>query len=238
MAADLKIKTAAAKAPLQMLPLGAFTGAARVVQYGRKKYAPGNYLRATLEDGCGERYAGAALRHLRAIQEDDGLWTRESLSRLDVESGLPEIDHAICSLMMLRSILIKQNVLAEDPGEGKDPPAAAPVGRPDWDERDWDACIAAGACSTCGGERLPSGRWSHRGTCPDWGPVDEPPEHDEIEARRARPTEIGPALCECGHQSNDHTARGRGICTVQTDDGTNYVDDCEFFRPAPAIKVA
>lgn len=122
MAEDLKIKTAAGKAPLQMLPLRAYIGPGRVTQYGRKKYAPGNYLRATLGDGCGERYAGAALRHLAAMQEDNGLWTRESLGRLDVESGLPELDHAICSLIMLRSILVKEGVLAEDPGEGKDPP--------------------------------------------------------------------------------------------------------------------
>lgn len=212
MAEDLKIKTAAAKPPLQMLPLRAYIGPTRVTQYGRKKYAPGNYLRATLEDGCGERYAGAALRHLAAMQEDNGLWSRESLGRLDVESGLPELDHAICSLIMLRSILVKEGVLAEDPGEGKDPPAVAPVQEP-----------LVRLTVSADGRPMATYRVDRDFTT-------------TLEAEPA-PSAI---LCECGHRKDDHTANSLGFCIHPAQNPTfpgELADDCMRFTPAAAIKV-
>lgn len=124
---DLKIKTAAKKPPLGIRTIAADAGAARVRAYGARKYEPGNYLLATLADGAAERYVGALLRHVGAMQEPNGLFTRASLARLDEESGLPHVDHALCSLEMLRQILTKEGVLPEDPGEGREPPKASAV---------------------------------------------------------------------------------------------------------------
>jgi Domain of unknown function (DUF5664) len=119
---DQKIKTAAGKAPLSLIPLATLQGPARVKGYGAKKYKAGNYYEANLSDGAGARYVGGALRHLAEMQLPNGLHTPESLASLDSESGLPHIDHAICGLLMLRTIMIKNNALPADPGEGNEPP--------------------------------------------------------------------------------------------------------------------
>lgn len=119
---DQKIKTAAGKPALNLVPLRALKGASRVFTYGGKKYAVGNFLKAAMEDGAGGRYIGAELRHMSDLQGLDGQFTPESLAGLDPESGLPHIDHMLCGLIMLRSIMIKDGVLAEDPGEGLEPP--------------------------------------------------------------------------------------------------------------------
>ena len=120
---DGKIAQAAKKAPLDMVPLRSLKGAARVLRYGTKKYrTQGNFLSATLGDGAGGRYHGAALRHLSECQEPSGVFSVESLAAIDDESGLPHIDHMICGLLMLRAILVKDGALPEDPGEGNEPP--------------------------------------------------------------------------------------------------------------------
>lgn len=125
MSEDQKIKQAASKVPLGLVPKRALVGAARVFGYGARKYAPGNYYSATLADGAGERYISAALRHLSEMQEPNGLHTTESLASADPESGLPHIDHLLCGLMMLRSIMVKSGALPVDPGVGLDPPTTA-----------------------------------------------------------------------------------------------------------------
>lgn len=122
MSADQKIARAAKKPPLALIPFVYLWGAARVFAYGVKKYALGNWHRATLDDGAGERYVSATTRHLAAMQNPDGTWSPESLAALDDESGLPHLDHAICSLIMLRGIMVKCGALPADPGEGKEPP--------------------------------------------------------------------------------------------------------------------
>jgi len=119
---DSKIAWADKKVPLQMIPLKALYGAARVFAYGRKKHGAGNFLRATMKDGAGERYAGADLRHLSERQNLNGIWDDKSLAARDEESGLPHIDHEIATLLMKRAILVKEGVLPLDPGEGKEPP--------------------------------------------------------------------------------------------------------------------
>lgn len=124
---DQKIKTAADKAPLGLVPARALIGPARVFQYGAKKYAAGNFYQATLDDGAGARYVSAALRHLSEMQLPNGLHTPESLATLDPESGLPHIDHVLCGLMMLRSIMVKSGALTDDPGLGKEPPTLVNV---------------------------------------------------------------------------------------------------------------
>lgn len=118
---DGKISQAAAKPDLALIPKQALVGVARVFSYGAKKYAPGNFHQANLEDGAGRRYLSAYERHAMAMQLPNGLHTYVTLAALDEESGLPHIDHAICSLLMLRSIITKCGALPVDPGPGKDP---------------------------------------------------------------------------------------------------------------------
>jgi len=119
---DAKIKSAAKKVPLNLIPLRALKGMARVFGYGVKKYKQGNFLKATMSDGAGDRYPGAKLRHLAEMQELDGSFSLERLAKRDEESDLPEIDHILAGLTMLRAIMIKDGLLPEDPGEGKEPP--------------------------------------------------------------------------------------------------------------------
>ncbi len=122
---DKKISAATGKPPLGIVPAEALVGPARVFQYGSRRYAPGNFLEADLSDGAGERYVSAALRHLMSMQEPNGLHTPESLGAIDAESGLPHLDHAICGLLMLRSIMAKADAIDIDPGEGRSQPDRA-----------------------------------------------------------------------------------------------------------------
>lgn len=125
---DQKIKQAAAKVPLNLLPLSALAGTARVFQYGAAKYAAGNFIRAQ-DDEAPNRYMGALQRHNMAMQARDGLYSWATIGALDAESGLPDIDHAIASLVMLRAVAIETGALPLDPGPGRTPPmtsAAAP----------------------------------------------------------------------------------------------------------------
>lgn len=124
-AVDSKIAFAAKKVPLFAVTLRELFGIARVKAYGGKKHGWGNYLKACLSDGAGDRYVAAGMRHLQQMQNDDGTWDAKSLSALDEESGLPHIDHLLCSFLMLRGILVKDGVLKLDPGEGNEPPKAA-----------------------------------------------------------------------------------------------------------------
>lgn len=117
---DAKIKTALGKVPLNLLPLSALKGAARVFGYGAKKYALGNFHTAD-DSEIANRYVGGCLRHLADCQRPDGLFDWNSVAALDKESGLPELDHAICGLLMLRALAVKHGALPADPGEGNDP---------------------------------------------------------------------------------------------------------------------
>lgn len=126
MSEDQKVKTAAGKVPMSMIPLYALQGCARVFGYGAKKYAPGNWYNADDEEAIA-RYAGAFIRHVMECQRPDGLWDLEAFMHLDEESGLPAIDHALCGLIMIRAIAVKRGMLA-DPGPGKEPPTKSSVG--------------------------------------------------------------------------------------------------------------
>ncbi len=120
---DAKIKQASAKVPFFAIAFRALKGVCRVFGYGRKKYSAGGFLAGT-DDEAPDRYLGAALRHLADCQNLDGTYTWASLSKLDDESGLPELDHAICGLIMIRGICVAKGVLPEDPGQGNEPPKA------------------------------------------------------------------------------------------------------------------
>lgn len=106
------LKQLAGKAPLAEIPLDHLFGMARAFAYGAKKYERGNYLRCTNEPM--HTYVGAALRHLAEVLANGA-------DDVDGESGLPHIDHAIASLVMLRGILQEQGEIARDPGPGNEP---------------------------------------------------------------------------------------------------------------------
>lgn len=120
---DLKIGRRGIKPPLHWVPMWALQGVARVFGYGSRKYAPGNWVKAAAEPQPGEAlldYMSASQRHWAAIQRADvggvAAWTE-----VDEESGLPHLDHLICSLVMLRGIAIKAGIMKDDPGPGKEP---------------------------------------------------------------------------------------------------------------------
>ena len=112
---DLKVKQASGKPILSLLPFHALVGAARVAEYGAAKYARGNWASAT-DDGAPERYLSAALRHLTSLQPLNAAFEWEHLSKVDRESGLPELDHIILGLLYLRGAAVKASALPEDPG--------------------------------------------------------------------------------------------------------------------------
>lgn len=87
------------KPRLDLLPVVALRGAGRVLAYGAKKYDPDNWRK--VDDR--RRYLGAALRHLFAWAGGEDL---------DPESGLPHLDHAVCSVLFLAE--------ADAQGLGKD----------------------------------------------------------------------------------------------------------------------
>jgi len=90
------------KPQMSLLPMGDLEGVARVLEYGVEKYARGDWK--YVEDGA-FRYLDAALRH--AGELTDATTTKE-LQVLDHESGLPAIDHAICSLIFARHFIFKE----------------------------------------------------------------------------------------------------------------------------------
>ena len=71
-----------------LLPIEPIRCVIRVLMYGAKKYAPDNWKHVEPK----ERYYSAALRHITAWREGE---------RLDKESGLSHLAHAICCLLFL-----------------------------------------------------------------------------------------------------------------------------------------
>ena len=103
---DQKIKAAADKAPLALLPwrlienLGldefprALDGLAWVFEYGSRKYAPYNFAKAEPNHETALRYLSAYFRHM----------TKAKYELFDSESNLPHVDHAAACLIMLLAI--------------------------------------------------------------------------------------------------------------------------------------
>jgi hypothetical protein len=84
----LGLKLDSAKPRWTLLPWDVLADVVAVLEHGARKYAPNNWKHVQPK----ERYADAALRHLTA-------WLRGE--RIDPESKLPHLAHAICSLMFL-----------------------------------------------------------------------------------------------------------------------------------------
>lgn len=93
------------KPRMSLVPSEAVRGAAYVMSYGAVKYADHNWRQPTYWT----RFWDAADRHMRAWLEGEDF----------DESGLPTIDHAVCSLMML-SASIKRGIGVDDRYKGSD----------------------------------------------------------------------------------------------------------------------
>jgi hypothetical protein len=115
---NLKLRgTSKHKVPLGIVPR-ATAGIARVLEDASVVYAKGNFLAQPLADAI-EAYDSAMLRHRAACTPLSGIVTPESYASLDDDSGLPHIDHMLAGLLILRTLMIRDGVLPEDPGMGK-----------------------------------------------------------------------------------------------------------------------
>lgn len=73
----------------ELLPLGPIWYIVKVISYGAVKYAPNAWQR--LPD-FENRYYAAAMRHITAWRQGE---------KIDKESGLPHLAHALCNLVFL-----------------------------------------------------------------------------------------------------------------------------------------
>lgn len=76
-----------------LLPLHELDGVVRVLTYGANRYGDNNWR--LVENGV-DRYYDACLRHLSAFTAGQDI---------DQESGLSHLDHAICNLIFVRTLL-------------------------------------------------------------------------------------------------------------------------------------
>lgn len=77
------------KAPWHLVPWSGLRQVVDVLDFGAKKYAPGNWRHV---EGARERYFSAALRHLTAWFQGE---------KNDAETGLSHLAHAACCLLFL-----------------------------------------------------------------------------------------------------------------------------------------
>jgi hypothetical protein len=82
------VKYDSGKLRWSLLPWKAVSKLAEVIEYGAKKYAPNNWRKA---DDL-SRYEDALLRHVVAHLQGE---------KLDPESGLPHLAHALCNAAFL-----------------------------------------------------------------------------------------------------------------------------------------
>lgn len=112
------IGASATKPPLGNVPDHALVGVSRVLEDSAVKYAPGNFLAQPIEDAI-EAYDSGWLRHRLRCRPLSGVVNAAAYAALDDDSGLPHIDHMIAGLIILRTLMIRDGVLPEDPGMGK-----------------------------------------------------------------------------------------------------------------------
>ncbi len=109
--------TSASKPPLGIVPAHGLVGAARVLEDSAIKYAAGNWIAQSADDAA-SAYDSAQLRHRLARTPLSSVVMAADFAALDADSGLPHIDHEITGLLILRTLMIRDGVLPEDPGQG------------------------------------------------------------------------------------------------------------------------
>jgi len=75
------------KAMMELFPMTVMESVSKVLTFGAQKYEPNNWKKVNPE-----RYKGALLRHLAAIERGE---------TIDPDSGLPHIDHVACNAVFL-----------------------------------------------------------------------------------------------------------------------------------------
>ena len=105
------------KAPLDLIPLKALFGTARVLASGSAKSGRtyGDWIKLPLD----ETFVGKLLRHLADTQTLGGVCTVESLATADADSGMPAIDHLLANLIIVRAMMIRDGLLPADPGSNQ-----------------------------------------------------------------------------------------------------------------------
>ena len=88
------------KAAMGYLPLDLLDGAARVMEYGAKKYSPGNY-RGMYDDPLSPLHS--LIRHVSALQRAMECEDKEGEEGFlyDEESGLAHVHHVLTSTLIL-----------------------------------------------------------------------------------------------------------------------------------------
>lgn len=77
------------KVRMELVPMSTIKHIGEILTYGAKKYSDNSWKELP---NFWQRYKGALLRHLTAIDEGE---------LIDNESGLPHIDHVLCNAMFL-----------------------------------------------------------------------------------------------------------------------------------------
>lgn len=77
------------KVRIELVPLSTIENLGKILTFGAKKYGDNTWQGL---DNYWNRYKGALLRHLTAIDKGE---------LIDPESGLPHIDHVLCNAMFL-----------------------------------------------------------------------------------------------------------------------------------------
>lgn len=77
------------KVRFSLLPISAIVTVIEVMEFGAKKYAPDNWKYV---ENSRERYFNAAMRHIISWWEGE---------KLDEETNLPHLAHAVCCLLFL-----------------------------------------------------------------------------------------------------------------------------------------
>ncbi len=101
------VKADTGKARTDLLPPRALLAVAGVLEYGCRKYAAGNWRKV---DDTG-RYIAAGLRHVFAYMTGE---------RVDAESGLPHLAHAVCCLCFILELDIERALEPRGPATNGD----------------------------------------------------------------------------------------------------------------------
>lgn len=99
------------KPKLDLLPLDMFTGLARVLEMGEKKYGRNNWRKGA----PATEQVASLLRHLQPIMEALNADLEGSETLYDSESGLPHVDHILFNVISLRLALENEYDIPRDP---------------------------------------------------------------------------------------------------------------------------